>query len=172
MVERDKVRICVYTRGSFDASSSCGGWAGVFMVDGEVCYELAWRFVNTKVNRMEMWAAIHALRFWRSSGLVYKRIWLYTDSRYVLDGVERWANTWGKSDWKTSSAVKNKDLWTELIRLSRQCLTSWDHVRGHSGDVGNDRADSLAGAYRSGFKLELKQDLDLLHRVLADRVAV
>ena len=178
MVEKSKVRICVYTDGSCGSEShhsrGPGGWAAVFMVDGKVCYELAGHCANTTNNRMELQAAIEALRFWRSSGLVYKRVCLFTDSRYVLNGIETWIDLWRARGWLTTDGlpVQNQDLWQELARLNRQCLTRWHYVRGHAGNVGNERADALAGSNRLGFGLEMKQDLDLLHRVVADRVAV
>ena len=71
---------------------------------------------------------------------------LFTDSKYVMDGINSWIHNWKKNDWKTASKkpVKNKELWVELDQLVQKHNISWNWVKGHSGDPGNERADELA----------------------------
>ena len=71
---------------------------------------------------------------------------LFTDSRYVMDGITQWIQNWKKNNWKTSSkkAVKNKELWQKLDQLMTYHQVKWHWVKGHSGDPGNETADLLA----------------------------
>ncbi len=71
---------------------------------------------------------------------------LYTDSRYVRDGITSWIKTWKKNNWRTAanSDVKNKDLWEELDFLNEDREITWQWVEAHSGIEGNERADILA----------------------------
>jgi ribonuclease HI len=71
---------------------------------------------------------------------------LYTDSKYVLDGITKWVPGWQRNGWKTSSKqpVKNVDLWQRLVAAMARHEVSWHWVKGHNGDPGNERADELA----------------------------
>ncbi len=71
---------------------------------------------------------------------------LYTDSKYVLDGITKWLPGWQRNGWKTASKqpVKNVDLWQRLVAAMAPHQVSWHWVKGHAGDPGNERADELA----------------------------
>ena len=91
---------------------------------------------------MELVAAIEALKYFDK----YKKISLYTDSKYVKDGIEKWIIKWKNNGWKTSAKknVKNKDLWIKLdLQIDRHDIT-WRWVKGHAGDLNNEKADLLA----------------------------
>jgi ribonuclease HI len=96
----------------------------------------------TTNNRMELTAAIEALKALNGS----REIVLYTDSKYVMDGIERWMPAWKARGWKTAAKqpVKNQDLWQELDRLREGHAIQWKWVRGHTGNPGNEEADALA----------------------------
>ena len=91
---------------------------------------------------MELIAAIKALEYLNES----YEITLYTDSNYVKDGITKWIFNWKKNNWKTSSKkiVKNSDLWIQLDAIQEKRKVNWNWVKGHSGNIGNERADELA----------------------------
>ncbi len=96
----------------------------------------------TTNNRMEMTAVIRALEaLTRPSEIA-----LYTDSQYLLKGVNEWMVNWKKRGWKTADKkpVKNVELWQQLDTLIQQHDIEWNWVKGHSGDPGNERVDELA----------------------------
>lgn len=97
---------------------------------------------ETTNNRMELTAAIEALNALKGRCDVL----LYTDSKYVMDGIREWLPNWKARGWKTASRkpVKNKDLWQALDEASSRHDIEWRWVRGHTGNAGNEEADALA----------------------------
>jgi len=97
---------------------------------------------DTTNNRMELMAAIEALNALKGS----RKVLLYTDSTYVMDGINKWMPNWKKRGWKTSAKkpVKNQDLWMELDEAIVPHDIEWHWVRGHTGVPGNEEADELA----------------------------
>lgn len=98
--------------------------------------------IETTNNRMELQAAIEALKALKRGCEVE----LYTDSQYVRLGVLEWLGNWKLSKWKTANKkpVKNRDLWESLDQQLSRHKVSWHWVKGHSGNAGNEKADSLA----------------------------
>ena len=97
---------------------------------------------DTTNNRMELTAVIEAL-----NALQGKRaVRLYTDSKYVLDGINGWIDGWKARGWKTAAKkpVKNQDLWQALDQARARHDIDWQWVKGHAGNPGNERADALA----------------------------
>ncbi len=96
----------------------------------------------TTNNRMELMAAIQALEALQRPATVS----LHTDSTYVLNGITKWIEGWQRNGWKTAAKkpVKNDDLWRRLAEAMRPHDVSWVWVKGHAGDLGNERADALA----------------------------
>ena len=98
--------------------------------------------LNTTNNQMELTAAIEGLKVLKEPC----KVKLYTDSKYVMDGINNWIANWKKNNWKTASKkdVKNKDLWIELDAETCKHEIEWIWVKGHSGNIGNEKADALA----------------------------
>lgn len=133
--------VAIYTDGACKGNPGPGGW-GVLMIAGENRRELCGGEVATTNNRMELTAAIEALRALKRP----TRVRLFTDSKYVMQGIETWILGWKKNGWRTSDKkpVKNMDLWQSLDALAAQQQIEWRWVKGHSGDLGNERADALS----------------------------
>lgn len=91
---------------------------------------------------MELTAAIEALRTLKGR----QQVLLYTDSRYLMDGIRNWLPGWKRRGWKTAARkpVKNQDLWQALDEAAARHDVTWKWVRGHSGHEGNEEADRLA----------------------------
>ena len=135
----DKVEI--FTDGACKGNPGPGGW-GAWLKTGEHEKEICGGERNTTNNRMELMAVIKALSaLTRPCSVV-----LHTDSQYVQKGISEWIHGWKKRGWKTASKepVKNADLWQALDAAQARHQVEWRWVRGHSGHVGNERADQLA----------------------------
>lgn len=135
--------LTIYTDGACSGNPGPGGW-GVLMQFGSNEKELCGGDTDTTNNRMEMMAAIEALRAVKPA---YKGpITLWTDSTYVLKGITEWIHGWKKRGWKKSDKkpVINADLWKILDELNQSRNVDWKWVKGHAGIEGNERADELA----------------------------
>ncbi len=97
---------------------------------------------DTTNNRMELTAAIEALNALKGR----TQVTLYTDSKYVMQGLNEWMPNWKRNGWKTAARkpVKNVDLWKILDDEAQRHQVDWHWVKGHSGVEGNERADQLA----------------------------
>ena len=133
--------IRIWTDGACSGNPGAGGW-GVLIKDNNTVEKLSGSEAITTNNRMEMIAVINALKSINSN----KRIVIFTDSKYVKDGINSWINNWKINNWKNSQKkdVKNKDLWQELDMLTKKYDIQWEWVKGHSGNIENDIADRLA----------------------------
>ncbi len=138
-----KKKIEIYTDGACSGNPGPGGW-GAILRFGKKERELSGGEHQTTNNRMEMMAAIASLQALKEAC----QIDLYTDSKYLLQGVTKWMQSWKQRGWKTAGKqpVKNLDLWQQLDELleSRGHEIQWHWVRGHSGHLENERADQLA----------------------------
>lgn len=130
-----------YTDGGCHPNPGPGGW-GVVLLWGAVERELCGGALETTNNRMEMTAAIEALKAITRS----VQVLIHTDSKYLRDGITKWIAGWKRNGWRTAARtpVKNEDLWRELDRLCGQHTVTWKWVKGHAGNAGNERADKLA----------------------------
>lgn len=138
-----KKKIEIYTDGACSGNPGPGGW-GAILRFGKKERELSGGERQTTNNRMEMMAAIASLQALKEAC----QIDLYTDSKYLLQGVTEWLQGWKQRGWKTASKqpVKNLDLWQQLDELleAQDHEIQWHWVRGHSGHIENERADQLA----------------------------
>ena len=112
------------------------------MTDGKQTAEKSGNAKDTTNNRMELLAVISAL----SAIKKHDELELFTDSEYVKNGVELWLKNWKKNGWKTASKkpVANQDLWQMLDPLLGKFKIHWKWVRGHAGNIMNERCDELA----------------------------
>ncbi|MAS00425.1 MAG: ribonuclease HI [Nitrosomonadales bacterium] len=133
--------INIYTDGACKGNPGPGGW-GALIVDGDIENEIFGGEENTTNNRMEIMAVIMALETIDTQN----EITIFTDSKYVQKGINEWINKWKINGWKSSNnkTVKNKDLWVQLDNLTSKLKINWVWVKGHSGHMGNERADFLA----------------------------
>lgn len=130
----------IYTDGGCDPNPGTGGW-GAVLVYSTTQKELSGGAPESTNNRMEMTAAIEALRSLKRPC----KVRLYTDSQYLKKGITEWMRNWKKNGWRTKAGpVKNKDLWETLDQLVNEHTVDWQWLRGHSGHYFNERCDELA----------------------------
>ena len=132
----------IYTDGACSGNPGPGGWGAVIFDNDNNQTNISGKEKNTTNNRMEILAAIMALKKIKSNS----QITIYTDSTYVKNGITEWVFNWKKNDWKTASKkpVKNKDLWIKLDKLCEKNKVSWKWVKGHAANKYNNLADQLA----------------------------
>jgi len=136
-----KKKVEIYTDGACSGNPGPGGW-GAILVFGDKEKELSGFEADTTNNRMEMTAVIRGLEALKTSCHVD----IYTDSKYVMQGMIEWIEGWKRRGWKTADKkpVKNCDLWQELEQAVTRHDVHWHWVRGHDGHAMNERADILA----------------------------
>ncbi|HEY9825363.1 MAG TPA: ribonuclease HI [Stenomitos sp.] len=152
----------IYTDGACSGNPGPGGWGVVVQFADGACQELGGHASQTTNNRMELQAAIEALRYVKQQECSKSHsVCVYTDSEYVKNGITKWVAGWKKRDWKTAQgkAVLNQDLWEALDELSSSQV-SWQYIRSHAGHVGNERADAIARAFSLNKPIELAQVTD------------
>ena len=131
----------IYTDGACSGNPGPGGWGAILQFpDREL--EISGGELQTTNNRMELMAAISALE---AVPIGYK-VELFTDSKYVQNGITIWIKNWIKNNWRTADKkpVKNQELWLRLLQLVAKYQVTWCWVEGHSGHELNERADRLA----------------------------
>ena len=142
------MEIKIYTDGACIGNPGPGGWAAIIMSENKKNQLFGGEKLTTN-NRMELTAAIKALEYCKKEEgkqPSLKQIKIYTDSKYLKEGITVWINSWEKNNWKTADKknVKNVDLWKKLKELSQSNHIEWCWVKGHSNDPMNDLADKLA----------------------------
>lgn len=145
--------ITIHTDGACLGNPGPGGYGAVLEYEG-TRRELSGGFRLTTNNRMELLAAIKALEALKEPC----RVTLYSDSQYVVDAVEKgWARRWQANDWKRNKkeAAINPDLWERLLQLTEKHEVTFRWVRGHAGNVENERCDRLAVEAANGRDLEV-----------------
>lgn len=141
-------KIIIYTDGASKGNPGPGGW-GAVIAHGDRVTELGGREENTTNNRMELLAALEALRF--VSRLKPAPVVFRADSAYVINGATKWGVAWKKRGWKTleNEDVRNRDLWEPLLELVHALSPQiqWETVGGHIDVPGNERADAIASGF-------------------------
>ncbi|MBC6444669.1 MAG: ribonuclease HI [Alphaproteobacteria bacterium GM202ARS2] len=144
--------VTIFTDGACSGNPGVGGWAATLRWRGTT-RELSGAHGDTTNNRMELTAAIRALQSLDRPSSVH----LYSDSRYVQQGITQWLSRWKSNGWRTTSKqdVKNVDLWRELDSLNARHTIRWHWLKGHAGQQDNERVDRLA---RDAIKAHKKAD--------------
>ncbi|MBP9049933.1 MAG: ribonuclease HI [Alphaproteobacteria bacterium] len=131
----------IFTDGACSGNPGPGGWGALLRAKGQE-KELSGGEAETTNNRMELTAAIRALEALTRPCAVI----LYTDSKYMMDGVQQWMPAWKARGWKTADKkpVKNQDLWQELDSQVQRHSVKFIWVKGHAGHAENERVDEIA----------------------------
>ncbi len=132
----------IYTDGACSGNPGKGGWAAIILDSDLNQKTISGKESKTTNNRMELIAPIMALNKIKKKS----EITIYTDSKYVKDGITDWIKKWKLNNWRSSTKkpVKNKDLW---IKLDNSCLkhkVTWKWVKAHAGNEYNNLVDELA----------------------------
>ena len=134
-------KIIIYTDGACKGNPGPGGWGVLILLENEQI-ELSGGSKETTNNQMELTAVIKALNFFEKK----IKVDLYTDSKYVMDGITDYIKKWKINGWQTANKkpVKNMNLWKILDELNNLHDINWNWVKGHSGNPENEKADALA----------------------------
>lgn len=158
LISSPRNHIQIFSDGACSGNPGSGGWASIILFPSDEVLEIGGREFSTTNNRMEMMAAIEALRtIEKHPGKVH----FYTDSTYIIRGITQWIWGWKKRAWKTAEGaeVANKELWEKLAFLVEKRSTvnkiEWFYSRGHSGIPGNERCDEIAVAYSKNIGIDL-----------------
>ncbi len=141
-----------YTDGSSRGNPGPGGWGCIAVIGHERVIELGGKDSHTTNNKMELQAVIEAMKVSVKKDVGrFKKIHVYSDSKYVLQGITEWIKNWKKNNWRTAAKkeVLNQELWQELDALVETVSQAgkhitWTYVKGHSSNKYNERADVLA----------------------------
>ncbi|WP_205471479.1 ribonuclease HI [Nocardioides sp. SYSU D00038] len=134
--------VVIHTDGGCVPNPGPGGWGAVLRQGSHELELWGGTADETTNNRMELTAPIRALEALKRPVTVH----LHTDSTYVRNGITKWVLGWSRNGWLTSAKqpVKNVDLWQELVAACSRHDVHWHWVKGHAGNVDNERADVLA----------------------------
>jgi len=143
-------KVTLYTDGACSGNPGPGGWGAILEFMGHE-KELSGGEASTTNNRMELTAVIKGLQALKEPCVVE----LYSDSKYVIDGLQKgWAESWRKNGWVKSDKKKalNPDLWGQLLDLTAKHQLHYHWVKGHAENEKNNRCDELAVAQWKKFK--------------------
>ena len=138
------MKLKIYTDGACSGNPGKGGWAAIILDGDSKQSNISGSESNTTNNRMELLAAIMALKKIKKKS----DITIFTDSKYVKDGITDWIKKWKLNSWKSSNKkpVKNKDLWIKLDNSCQKHKVHWKWVKAHAGNKLNNLVDQLAVA--------------------------
>ena len=143
--------------GACSGNPGPGGWGGLIRFEDGSVEEFGGFEKNTTNNRMELTAALEIYKKLKPLPL-QKNLTIRTDSKYLIDGLNKWIIRWKSKNWKTSSgkSVLNQDLWKALDEVQIQDV-QLEYVKGHSGDPDNERVDAIAVKFSKGIPVNLKE---------------
>lgn len=142
-------KITIYADGSCSGNPGPGGWGALLIYEGHV-KELSGGSEQTTNNIMELTGVIEALKSLKEPCQVE----IYSDSKYVIQGITEWIHDWKIRGWKNAAKkpVKNKELWMELEEEVNKHKTTWHWVKGHADNPYNNRCDELAVSETGRYK--------------------
>lgn len=145
----EKKQVFIFSDGACSGNPGPGGYGVILRCEGKE-KELSGGEADTTNNRMELTGVIVGL-----SALKYPcKVTVQTDSKYVVDGIEKgWAKSWRKNGWIKSDKkpALNSDLWEKLLGLLERHEVRFVWIKGHAGHAENERCDRLAVAQRDKF---------------------
>ena len=135
-------KVDIYTDGACLGNPGPGGWAFIIKYRNGNIKEFSGSEKYTTNNKMELTAAIKAIKYFKKKIIIN----IYTDSKYLKDGITIWIKKWKLNGWKTSNKknVKNSDLWKLLEEKIQDHEIHWMWVKGHDENIFNEKADMLA----------------------------
>jgi len=150
-------QIIIFTDGASKGNPGPGGYGIVIIFPESRIVELGGFETKTTNNRMELSGAILALEEIKNRN---EDIIVYTDSKYLINGITKWIYGWQKNNWHTKEKkeVLNRDLWEKLTALTASIVPrkiDWKYVGGHIGIAGNERCDEIASSLALGEKVNL-----------------
>lgn len=145
----NKKEITIYTDGACLGNPGAGGWCALILMNKKEKI-LSGGSKDTTNNRMEMFAVIEALRVITNETTIN----LFTDSKYIINGISLWIKNWKINNWRTSNnkPVKNYELWKKIDFYNDNLKINWHWVKGHSGNEYNDKVDKIAQGEAVKFK--------------------
>ena len=143
----------LFTDGACLGNPGPGGWAAILQY-GEHEKTLVCGWDDTTNNQMELMAVISGLEALKRPS----HLTIVTDSRYVMDGIQKWLAGWKRNGWKTAAKkpVKNVELWQRLDAALQPHTAQWQWVKGHAGHSENERCDQLASEEASRRHIRLQ----------------
>jgi len=162
MNEKSPDKVIIFTDGACSGNPGPGGWGAILASPLGKVKEIGGSEPHTTNNKMELVATLEALRLLSNvKKLSTKEIRLYTDSKYVIQGITQWIHGWKRNGWKNSTGndVSNRELWESLHEevLRNNFKVEWLYVPGHMGFAGNERCDEIAVAFSKGWSVDLYQ---------------
>lgn len=158
--------LAVYSDGACSGNPGPGGFGAIVLLPGRHVLELGGGESSTTNNQMELTGVIRGLQTIAAEFSIgtssYDRIFIFTDSVYVIKGITQWIFGWMRSGWKNQQGepVANKEHWLKLFAVvselkNKKIALDWNFVRGHVGVHGNERCDQIAVAYSKGHYIDL-----------------
>ena len=150
--------IAAATDGACSGNPGPGGWGALIRFEDGSIEEFGGFEAQTTNNRMELQAALSILRKLKTLER-HPTLCIRTDSKYLIDGFEKWIQGWKKKGWRTTAGkpVLNQDLW-EALDNARLRDVSLEYVKGHSGDQDNERVDKIAVSFSKKIAIKLQCD--------------
>ncbi|HRH31110.1 MAG TPA: ribonuclease HI [Candidatus Paceibacterota bacterium] len=159
--EKNEKKITIYTDGASRGNPGPGGWAATMQFPNGRIIELGGAEGHTTNNRMELTGILKALEYMRDHLGTATVVEINSDSAYALNGITKWVYGWFKNNWQTADGqpVANRDLWEPMYQLvwyfKSKCELIFTKVSGHSGVLGNERADLIATSFADGERILL-----------------
>ncbi len=138
-----KKTVQIYADGACLGNPGPGGWAAILLYGGHRKELVGSESAETTNNRMELIAVIEGLKAIKRTDV---HVEVFTDSKYVRDGISKWIKKWKATNWRRSGGgdVKNRELWEQLDSIQQKLKVKFNWIPGHSGIPENERADVLS----------------------------
>jgi ribonuclease HI len=142
IIKSTKVTIAVYVNGVTVGTPAKGGWGAYAISTESTNHEYNGYEPDTTSNRMELTAVVNVIKSLAGNN----HLNILSNSKYLIDGMNRWLDNWTRNGWKGSKgkSVLNKDLWEQLHSLNQQHSVSWNWIRMKDGGHGSKIAYELA----------------------------